>query len=281
MPRWPSSYSSVRRHLLEKCYRFQVRRSWQVTEGLGNVSWTAALTREGGTNLQTGQNKMRLSLLATGAALLLCPSAAMAQTNTPQAKDTTAAPVTNTTTVAPGSIGSQMRDSLQKAGFSNVRMAPSSFVISATDKDGNPVVMSVTPNSFTEVGEEGKAGAKSAAPGSEDQAASSGSEFVSVANNDELSSKLIGVDIYNNSKQDIGQIKDIAMTQRGHAQAYIVSVGGFLGMDEHYVAVNPSAITVTYNDSEKKWHAAMDASATQLKAAPEFKYSGRWSASRS
>jgi hypothetical protein len=54
-----------------------------------------------------------------------------------------------------------------------------------------------------------------------------------------------------------------------------VSVGGFLGMDEHYVVVNPSAITVTYSDSDKKWHAAMNATADQLKAAPEFKYSGR------
>jgi sporulation protein YlmC with PRC-barrel domain len=143
---------------------------------------------------------MRLSLLTAGAALLLCQSAAMAQTNTPQANDS---------------------------------------------------------------------------------AASSGSEFVSVANSDELSSKLIGLDIYNSSKQDIGQIKDIAMSPRGRAEAYIVSVGGFLGMGEHYVAINPSAITVTYNDSDKKWHAAMDATANQLKAAPEFKYSGRWSGSRS
>ncbi len=224
---------------------------------------------------------MRFSLLTAGTALLLCQSVAMAQTNT-HPKDTTAEPSANATTSAPGSIGSQMRDSLQKAGFSNIRMVPSSFVISATDKDGNPVIMTVTPDSFTEVTEEGHKGSKSAGPGSEDSAtASSGSEFVSVANNDELSSKLIGLDIYNSAKQDIGQIKDIAMSQRGRAQAYIVSVGGFLGMGEHYVAVNPSAITVTYSESDKKWHAAMNATAEQLKAAPEFKYTGRWSGSRS
>jgi hypothetical protein len=225
---------------------------------------------------------MRLSLLTAGTALLLCQSAAMAQTNTPPTKDTTAEPSANATTAAPGSLGSQMRDSLQKAGFSNVRMVPSSFVISAKDKDGNPVVMSVTPDSFTAVTEEGGKGPKSGVAGSEDAAAaSSGSEFVSVANNDELGSKMIGLDIYNSAKQDIGQIKDIAMSQRGRAQAYIVSVGGFLGMGEHYVAVNPSAITVTYSDSDKKWHAAMNATAEQLKAAPEFKYTGRWSGSRS
>jgi hypothetical protein len=188
---------------------------------------------------------MRLLLLSAGTALLLCQSA-MAQTNTHPTKDTTAEPSANATTAAPGSFGSQMRDSLQKAGFSNIRMMPSSFVISATDKGGNPVVMTVTPDSFTAVTEEGGKGPKSVVPGSEDSAAAlSGSEFVSVANNDELGSNLIGLDIYNSAKQDIGQIKDIAMSQRGRELAYIVSVGGFLGMGEHYVAVNPSAITVT------------------------------------
>ena len=59
-----------------------------------------------------------------------------------------------------------------------------------------------------------------------------------------------------------------------------MSVGGFLGMGEHYVAVSPSAVKVSYNSSEKKWHASMNASADQLKAAPEFKYSGRWDASK-
>jgi sporulation protein YlmC with PRC-barrel domain len=225
---------------------------------------------------------MRLSLLTAGTALLLCQSVAMAQTNTHPTRDTTAEPSANATTGTPGSVGSQMRDSLQKAGFSNIRMVPSSFVISAMDKAGNPVVMTVTPESFTEVTEESRKGSKSVGPGPEDSAAaSSGSDFVSVANKDELSSKLIGLDIYNSANQDVGQIKDIAMSQHGRAQAYIVSVGGFLGMGERYVAVNPSAITVTYSESDKKWHAAMDATADQLKAAPEFKYNGRWSGSRS
>ncbi len=225
---------------------------------------------------------MRLSLLTAGAALLLCQSAAIAQTNaTPAANDSTAAPAANATTNAPTSLRSHLRDSLQKAGFSDIKVVPSSFVISAKDKDGNPVFMTVTPDSFTEVSELGGKSSKSASGSEDPAAASSGSEFVSVANNDELSSKLIGLDIYNSSKQDIGQIRDIAMSQRGRAQAYIVSVGGFLGMGEHYVAVNPSAITVTYKDSDKTWHASMNATADQLKAAPEFKYSGRWSGSRS
>ena len=51
-----------------------------------------------------------------------------------------------------------------------------------------------------------------------------------------------------------------------------VSVGGFLGMGEHYVAVNPASVKLTYNNSDKKWHTGMNANADQLKNAPEFKY---------
>ena len=48
------------------------------------------------------------------------------------------------------------------------------------------------------------------------------------------------------------------MNQHGRAQAYIVSVGGFLGMADRHVAINPSDLKVSYNDSDKKWHATMN-----------------------
>jgi sporulation protein YlmC with PRC-barrel domain len=111
--------------------------------------------------------------------------------------------------------------------------------------------------------------------------ANTGGPYVSVPVNNDLSSKVVGLDIYNNDNKDIGKIQDIALNPDGRTTAYIVSVGGFLGMGERYIAVSPSAVSVTYNDTDKKWHAKMSATADQLKAAPEFKYNGRWNASRS
>ena len=105
--------------------------------------------------------------------------------------------------------------------------------------------------------------------------------YVSVPQNNDLSSTVVGLDIYNNDNKDIGKIKDIALNPDGRTTAYVVSVGGFLGMGDHYVAVSPSAVSVTYNSSDQKWHAKMNASADQLKAAPVFKYTGRWNASKS
>ncbi len=182
-----------------------------------------------------------------------------------------------------------MQNMLQSSGFSDIRIMPSSFMIRAKDKDGNPVVMSVSPDSITEVSQIGTTGAgdtNSAASGPADSTATSGGasgspQFISVGNNDKLSSNLVGLDVYNSSNQNIGQIKDIAMGPQGHAQAFIMSVGGFLGMGEHYVAVNPNDVKVSYNTSDSKWHATTNATTAELKSAPAFQYNGRWNASKS
>ncbi len=230
---------------------------------------------------------MRLSVLAAGTALLLCQSAAMAQTGTPMnhaaaAPSTNGTQMTNPNTNTKDSLRMQLRDMLQKEGFTDIRVMPSSLMIRAKDKDGNPVIMSVSANSFTEVAEMGSTGSdQTAAAGSTKSTGATGSEFVSVNGSDELSSNLIGLDVYNGAKQNIGQIKDIAMGPHGRARAYIVSVGGFLGVGDRYVAVNPSDLNVNYNGSDSKWHATMNATSDQLKGAPEFKYTGRWNASKS
>jgi hypothetical protein len=90
-----------------------------------------------------------------------------------------------------------------------------------------------------------------------------------VASSDKLSSSIVGLNVYNKANQDIGSIKDVAYN--GHqVQAYIVGVGGFLGMGDRDVAIDPSALQVTWNDSAKKWRATMDATADQLKPAPQY-----------
>ena len=94
--------------------------------------------------------------------------------------------------------------------------------------------------------------------------------FTYVPAQDELSSNVVGLDVYNEDKQNIGTIKDIALDASG-LNGYIVSVGGFLGKGDHFVVVRPSAIS--FNAKDNKWHATMNVNADQLKAAPEYKYS--------
>ena len=108
-----------------------------------------------------------------------------------------------------------------------------------------------------------------------------GPNFIQVQNTDMLSSNVVGLDIYNGQNNDIGKIQDIAFNSSKQVTGYILSVGGFLGMGTHYVAVNPGAVMVAYDAQNKVWKATMNATKDQLKSAPEFKYGGQWTASRS
>ncbi|WP_394013491.1 PRC-barrel domain-containing protein [Roseixanthobacter pseudopolyaromaticivorans] len=99
--------------------------------------------------------------------------------------------------------------------------------------------------------------------------------FVTAKPTDVLSYNLVGLKVMNGEKETVGEIKDLILSQ-GELAGYILSVGGFLGMGERYVIVRPNAVKIAYSESDKKWSAMMNATKDQLKAAPEFKYEGRW-----
>jgi uncharacterized protein YrrD len=106
-------------------------------------------------------------------------------------------------------------------------------------------------------------------------AATSAPNFVSIKQDSMLSDHLEGLNIRNSENESIGEIEDIVINQ-GRVAGYILSVGGFLGMGDRYVVVDPSAVAIAYNANDNKWSATMNATKDQLKAAPEFKYEGKW-----
>ena len=96
-------------------------------------------------------------------------------------------------------------------------------------------------------------------------------KFSTVSKDEMFSSKLKGLSVYNQKDESIGEITDLAIKNH-EVDALILSVGGFLGMGEHYVAVSPSSVNVRYDSKNDKWLASMNTSKDALKAAPEFKY---------
>jgi sporulation protein YlmC with PRC-barrel domain len=123
------------------------------------------------------------------------------------------------------------------------------------------------------------------------------------------SSKLIGVNVYNDNSDKIGEIEELIVDKSGRVDNVILGVGGFLGMGEHYVAVpmeklkwvnepvrtsstttdkstaaNNTAGTTTGEANranrperakDENWypdHAVFNATKDQLKAMPQFKY---------
>jgi sporulation protein YlmC with PRC-barrel domain len=123
-------------------------------------------------------------------------------------------------------------------------------------------------------------------------------------------SKLIGLKVYNEGNERLGDINELILDKDGKVSAVVIGVGGFLGMGEHDIAVTMNKLkfvedavrtssttttkeTTTARDTTtgttattaparttasnvNDWtpdHAVMSATKDQLKALPQFKYS--------
>ncbi|MCS3447307.1 MULTISPECIES: PRC-barrel domain-containing protein [Bradyrhizobium] len=116
-------------------------------------------------------------------------------------------------------------------------------------------------------------------------------------------SKLIGLNVYNEANEKLGDINELLVDKAGKINAVVIGIGGFLGMGEHDIAVSMdklkfveepvrtsssststnsrdtttgAASTNTTNRNANDWvpdHAVMSGNKEQLKALPQFKYS--------
>ncbi len=80
-------------------------------------------------------------------------------------------------------------------------------------------------------------------------------------------SKLSGATVYNRDKDRIGTVDDLIVSPSDRNAFAILSVGGFLGMGKHYVAVPLSNLQIT-----NKQIILPDATKASLESLPEFKY---------
>jgi hypothetical protein len=102
-------------------------------------------------------------------------------------------------------------------------------------------------------------------------AAPADARFSTVPIDEILSSQLKGLNVHNQNDQSVGAISDFAV-KNNQIDAVILSVGGFLGVGEHYVAVSPSSINIHYDAPNDNWLASMNTTKEALQAAPEFTY---------
>jgi sporulation protein YlmC with PRC-barrel domain len=101
--------------------------------------------------------------------------------------------------------------------------------------------------------------------------AAMGVRFTTVKPADFMSSNLIGAHVYNNQNEKLGEIQDLVIEDGKTITGVVVSVGGFLGLGETYVALDPATIVV--NKVNGSWQAFVDTSKDTLKSAPKFSYS--------
>lgn len=114
-------------------------------------------------------------------------------------------------------------------------------------------------------------------------------------------SQLIGLDIYNDKNEKVGDVTELITNSNGQIEALVVGVGGFLGMGRHDVALRwadfrfvneprrpatppagtgadnrtatpPPAAAAPKANLEAPDHAVINLTRDELKALPAFKY---------
>lgn len=93
--------------------------------------------------------------------------------------------------------------------------------------------------------------------------------YVTVTPADIMSSKLVGQDVYNNQGDKIGDVADLVIDHGKTITGIVLSVGGFLGMGEHYVLIDPSSMVLS---DKNGLHGVVDTTKDSLKNAPAFNY---------
>ena len=77
--------------------------------------------------------------------------------------------------------------------------------------------------------------------------------------------------VYNQTNTQIAEIDDVLTNRQGQIVAFVLGVGGFLGIGEKHVAVPFNAVQFTTRDNNR-WHLVMNTTADALKAAPGLTY---------
>jgi hypothetical protein len=95
-------------------------------------------------------------------------------------------------------------------------------------------------------------------------------KYVEIKDTDLVTSKLVGVEIYNKQNEDIGTISDIVIGNGKSVIGIVASVGGFLGLGSSYVVLDPASVAL--NEENGSWKAYVDTNKDALSKAPKLDY---------
>jgi len=95
-------------------------------------------------------------------------------------------------------------------------------------------------------------------------------KYVEIKDTDLVTSKLVGVNIYNKQDENIGEISDIVVGDGKSVIGVVASVGGFLGLGTSYVVIDPASLALA--DDDGTWKAYVDTNKDDLSKAPKFDY---------
>ena len=108
-------------------------------------------------------------------------------------------------------------------------------------------------------------------PAAADKSASGKADFIMSQKPDQwLASKFKGTNVVGADNEKIGDVSDILFDKSGKIEAYVVSVGGFLGMGAKEVALAPSSFDVVPGENGGAPKLKISLSKDELKTAQNF-----------
>jgi sporulation protein YlmC with PRC-barrel domain len=97
-------------------------------------------------------------------------------------------------------------------------------------------------------------------------------QFVTQQSSDQwLATKFKGTDVIGSNNEKIGDVNDILFDRNGKIMAYVIGVGGFLGIGSKDVALAPAAFQVQPASDREELKLKLTMTRDELKNAPEFK----------
>ncbi|HVV78632.1 MAG TPA: PRC-barrel domain-containing protein [Pseudolabrys sp.] len=149
-------------------------------------------------------------------------------------------------------------------------MAQSSPAPSPSSPSATPPAAS-SPSS-PDTGKSSTSGAATtSSPSAASTAGASSAKFISTQSPDQfLASKFKGTDVVGSDDKKIGDVSDVLFDKDGKIEAYVVSVGGFLGVGAKDVALAPTAFEVVKGTNGSSDKLKLSMSKDELKQAQNF-----------
>jgi hypothetical protein len=86
-----------------------------------------------------------------------------------------------------------------------------------------------------------------------------------------LASQFKGTDVIGSNNEKIGDVNDVLFDDGGRVMAYVIGVGGFLGIGQKDVALAPTAFQMQPRTDREEAKLRLAMSRDELKNAPEFR----------
>ena len=86
-----------------------------------------------------------------------------------------------------------------------------------------------------------------------------------------LMTNFLGIDVFGKDGKKLGDVTDIVIDRQGHIAAYIVDIGGFLGLGAKRVAFTPGSFVYLPVDNDPSGRLSLNLTREEARLAPQVR----------